>query len=75
MKIAQMFHESLFQEKLRAFSDGFRELENMMKEIREALFQLQPGRVIAGSEQEQDQLYDAFLGVIQRQLDKMSKQW
>lgn len=70
VKYAQMTAEGRFREVLDGFSDGFRELESMMKEIRQALFLPQGGGVI---EVEQDRLYDAVLGAIQRQLDKMSK--
>jgi serine/threonine protein kinase len=70
VKTAQMLIESEFRKILDAFSDEFRELESMMREIKEALFQLEGGKLI---EQDQDQLYNAFLGAIQRQLDKMPK--
>jgi len=73
VKYMQMTAEGGFREVLRGFSDGFRELESMMKEIRQALFLPQGGGVIGGSEAEQDRLYGAVLGAIQRQLDKMSK--
>jgi hypothetical protein len=45
----------------------------MIKEIRQALFPPQWGGVTAGSEVEQYRLYDAFLEIIQRQLNKMSE--
>jgi serine/threonine protein kinase len=73
VKCAQMTEELEFQDVLNEFSDGFRELESMMKEIRQALFPSQDGGVTVGSEVEQDRLYGAFLGIIQRQLNKMSK--
>jgi hypothetical protein len=72
VKYMQMNAEGRFQEILDGFSEGFRELESMMKEIKQALFPPQGGGVIAGSEVEQDRLYGAFLGIIQRQLNKMS---
>jgi hypothetical protein len=73
VKYAQMTVELRFQDMLDGFSDGFRELESMMEEIRQALFPSQGGGVTAGSEVEQDRLYGAFLGIIQRQLNKMSR--
>jgi hypothetical protein len=73
VKHMQMTVEDRFQEILNRFSDGFRELKSMMKEIRQALFPLQWGGVTAGNEVEQDRLYGAFLGIIQRQLGKMSE--
>jgi len=70
VKHLQMFHEKAFQRILDEFSDGFKELESMVREVRHALFPLRQG---VGSEPEYDQLYDLFLRAIQRQLDKMSK--
>jgi hypothetical protein len=73
VKSMQMATELRFRDILDWFSDGFWELESMMKEIRQALFPSQGGGVTAGSEVEQDRLYGAFLGIIQRQLNKMSE--
>jgi hypothetical protein len=70
-----MTEEFRFRDILDGFSDRFRKLESMMKENRQALFQSQGGGVTAGSEVEQDRLYGTFLGIIQRQLNKMPKQW
>jgi hypothetical protein len=68
VKSAQMNGEVRFQHILNGFSDGFRELESMMKEIRQALFPPQWERVTSESEGERDRLYRAFLGIIQRQV-------
>jgi Fungal protein kinase len=73
VKSTQMSEESRFRDILGGFSDGFRELEGMMWEIREALFPSGGRRVVVGSEVEQNHLYGTFLGAIQHQLDKMSK--
>jgi len=73
VKFSQMVVESRFQDILDGFSDGFRELEGMMREIRQVLFTSQGGGLTAGGKVPQDDLYGAFLGAIQRQLDKMSK--
>ena len=72
VKYAQMFNEDRFQDILGGFSDGFRELESMMREIKQALFPSYEEWATAESEVGQDHLYGAFLGAIQRQLDKMS---
>ena len=73
IKQLQMIAELRFQDILDGFSDGFQELESMMKEIRQALFPSQGGKVAAESEvEEQNCLYGALLGIIQRQLNKMS---
>ena len=71
VKYAQMYEEFSFQEILDEFSDGFRELESMIREIRQVLFQSQWERGFAGSEEEQGQLGGKFLKAIQRQLKKM----
>lgn len=70
VKFAQMFDEGSFQGILDGFSDGFRELESMMTEIRQTLSKSHEGGV---NKVRQGRLYDAFLGAIQRQLDEMSK--
>jgi hypothetical protein len=70
VKHLQMFEETQFEDILNAFSDRFRELGGMMKEIRRALFQ---GGLTAGNDEARDRLYDAFLGILQRQLNKMSE--
>jgi hypothetical protein len=73
-KYMQMTTQLGFEKILEWFSDGFQELESMVKEIRQALFPSERGKVAAESEvEEQDRLYGAFLGIIQRQLNKMSK--
>jgi hypothetical protein len=74
VKDAQMNREPKFQGILDWFSDGFQELQSMMKEIRQALFQSQGEGAAAESAVERDRLYGALLGIIQRQLNKMSKQ-
>jgi hypothetical protein len=71
VKYSEMTEEAEFQVILNGFSDGFWELEGMMKEIRQALFQ---GGLTAGSEEARDRLYDAFLGIVRRQLNKMSEE-
>jgi len=73
VKSTQMAEESRFQDILDGFSDGFRELESMMHEIRQALFASRGKELTAGGEVGQDELYGVFLGAIQRQLDKMSQ--
>jgi len=60
-----MHLEEPFQGILLELSEGFLVLESMLREIRQALFLEEKKKRV--------RLYDAFLGAIQRQLDRMTE--
>ena len=68
VKYAKMYSKNQFESILNEFADGYSDLKDMVREIREVLF-LPEGR--ERSYEDQKSLYDRFLAALQTQLDGM----